>query len=471
MGNNRFIRKESSNVPQGWKRIKTMTPGLIWMISSIGSGTILFTPRIGAKYGYELLWMAITVTVLIFIIIREIGRFTIVTGKSIMNGFKEIPGPANWGVWFLFIPQMIAGIITVSGLAALGGSALITTIQGDPIIFALTLIAGCLILIISGQYPIFELVSTYMAGILTFISIITAIRVISQWEAISNGLVPRIPDGFEIDFVLPWLGFFLAGAAGIIWYSYWVAAREYGGPILEDESIQTIKQDQTDENKERQTKLKDWVKTLNYTSLIGIIAGGLINVAFLILGAELLAPEGIIPQGVAVAEDLTLLLSEVWGEIGRWFLLISILIALLGSILSNQDGYGRMFSDTVMLLQKPKFTGTIQAVDKAFKSNFEDKFKKKRNISNLFRITITALFPALIYIWLQDPVEIMTIAGIISAIHIPFIVFGTIYLNSKVVPKNLQANLMSKTLFWASGIFYGLLGIYQILNLFGITLS
>lgn len=454
-----FVRKETAEGLAGWKRVKKLAPGLIWMISSIGSGTVLFTPRIGARYEYALLWMAILVTALIFVIIREIGRFTIVTGKSIISGFSELPGPKNWGVWILFVPQIFAGIITVAGLSALAGSVLISFFGGQLVVFALILIVACLLLVVTGQFKVFEKVTTVMAGILVLISLITAGRVISQWDQIINGFIPQIPQDFEIAFVIPWAGYFLAGAPGLIWYSYWVAAREYGGPSLKAEQIKTIeskgKQAGQEEDMHKVKQLANWVNTLNITSLIGIITGGLINVAFLVLGAELLAPESVIPEGVKVAEDLALLLSEVWGEVGRWFLLISVLIALTGSVLSNQDGYGRMFSDATLIVGK---------------SILKKSIKNKKHISIFYSVTITAIFPALVFIWFTDPVMILSIGGTISAIHIPFIVFGTIYLNKRRIPKNLQANKLSNFLFWLGGIFYGLLGIYQLIELFRVEL-
>jgi Mn2+/Fe2+ NRAMP family transporter len=462
-----FIRKKSAEAPTGWNRIRSLTPGLVWMVSSIGSGTILFTPRIGARYEYELLWMALVVTVLIYIIIREVGRFTLVTGKSILSGFSELPGPAQWGLWILFAPQLVAACITVSGLAMLAGSSLISTVGGNAVVYALIIILGCLMLIVSGRFPLFEKTASVMAGLLISISLITAMRVVAQWDAIGSGLVPSVSDDFEIGFVLPWVGFYLAGAAGIIWYSYWVAAREYGGPLLTKDEIDTIREGASLQHTDEKVKnLKRWISILNTTSLIGIISGGLINVAFLILGAELLAPEGIIPEGVDVADDLALLLSEVWGETGRWFLLISILIALLGSVLSNQDGYGRMFYDATLI-------GGINLVQK-----FAAKIEKmraggpagpdtaRRYISNVYRLLFTAVLPAAIYIWFRDPVKIMSVAGIISAIHIPFLIFGIAWLNKRRIPKELQPNAISYVLLWTAGLFYFVLGAYQVADMF-----
>jgi hypothetical protein len=45
--------------PQGWQRIAWLGPGFVGMVSAIGSGELLFTPRVGALYGYSLLWALI----------------------------------------------------------------------------------------------------------------------------------------------------------------------------------------------------------------------------------------------------------------------------------------------------------------------------------------------------------------------------------------------------------------------------
>lgn len=81
------------------------------------------------------------------------------------------------------------------------------------------------------------------------------------------------------------------------------------------------------------------MKIMSNTAAVGVVGGGLAIVYCLIMSTELLKTEGI-----DVAEDLSRLLSEVWGALGLWMLIVSITIALAGTILSNQDGWGRMFA-------------------------------------------------------------------------------------------------------------------------------
>jgi len=92
----RKVRSSVPEAPSGKAKWKSMGPGLLWMISSVGSGSLLFTPRVGSRYEYDLLWMALLIVFFMWVMIREVGRYTVVTGKTILDAFAELPGPGGW---------------------------------------------------------------------------------------------------------------------------------------------------------------------------------------------------------------------------------------------------------------------------------------------------------------------------------------------------------------------------------------
>jgi hypothetical protein len=106
--------------PKGWQRFLWLGPSFLWMLSAAGSGELLFTPRIAALYGYSLLWALLAAVILKWFINREVGRFSVCTGATILEGFKQIPGPKNWAVWLILLPQVFVAISTVAGLAGAG---------------------------------------------------------------------------------------------------------------------------------------------------------------------------------------------------------------------------------------------------------------------------------------------------------------------------------------------------------------
>lgn len=99
--------------PQGKDQLKWLGPSFIWMLSAAGSGELLFTPRIAALYGYALLWALLAAVILKWFINREVGRFTVCTGATILEGFRRLPGPRNWAVWLILVPQFAVAISTV----------------------------------------------------------------------------------------------------------------------------------------------------------------------------------------------------------------------------------------------------------------------------------------------------------------------------------------------------------------------
>ncbi len=446
----REIRPGTPKPPNGWQQWKWYGPGFMWMISSVGSGSVLFTPRVGSRYGYEYLWALLIVIFLMWIMIREVGRYTVVTGKTILDGYRDLPGPKNWAIWLIFVPQLVAAVVTIAGIGALAGSALMIAFPGNQAIYAVALICLSAILVISGRYNKVEQATSVMAGVLIIAVLIAAIQVFPPFDQFAGGLVPGIGENFNIEFLLPWLGFILAGAAGIMWFSYWVAAREYGGPVEDSSENDSMHNghssnydDDEDFQQRRISRLKKWMHIMSTTAAIGVIGGGLVIIAFLILGAELLRPEGIIPEGIRVAEDLTRLLSDVWGQFGYWLLIISITIALTGTIVANQDGWPRTFADATLILAGDRLNpdhenssnGNGQQQSKQ-RSRWRQWLSDREKLKNLYVIVTVTVLPLIVFFLVRNPVDILEVGGIVAAVHTPVVVALTLYLNKQYSGQN-----------------------------------
>ena len=454
----RWVRQIVDKAPAGWKRFSWFGPGFIWMVSSVGSGSVLFTPRIGARYGFTLLWIALLGAFLTWVIIREIGRFTVVSGKTLLDGYREIPGPKNWAVWLIFIPGIASGIIVVAGISGLVGSALMIAFPGTHAMYALGIMFFSAALVITGRYKKLEKVATVMSGVLVLSVLITAIMVFPQPQEAASGLVPLLPDDFDPFFVLPWIGFLLAGAAGVMWFSYWVAARGFGGLVAAEEDSRELEHpvEKVKDEQRRKRELQSWIRTMGITAAIGIVGGTIINISFLTLGAQLLKPQGIIPEGVRVAQDLATLLSEVWGRAGFWLLIIGIVIALWGSVLANQDGWGRMFADaTCILIGKRRGKGFVKKI-----------LDNGLALRNTYIILILTVLPAVLFLIMRDPVLILSAGGIITAIHMPFVVFLTLYLNRRCLAKEHRPGIFWSFVMVFVGLYYSFFAGFYFYDLF-----
>lgn len=466
-------RKSTPDPPRGWQNFRWYGPGLVWMISAVGSGSVLFTPRVGARYGYEFVWITILFFFFMFMMIREVGRYTVTTGKTIFEGYRDLSGKSNWALYFILVPQMLAAVVTISGIASLTASALMIALPWSHEAYAASVIMLGLVLVLTGNYKMFERVLSILAAILVAVVVVSGIRVFSNTNAFVNGLVPHIPSNTDVDFIVPWVGFILAGASGIMWFSYWVAAREYGGSVTKDDDIAaTAKQnigDDIETNRSVYARLKRWLRVMSVTALIGVAGGGLVLLSFLVLGTELLKPEGVIPEGIAVAKDLSKLLSEVWGSIGKWLLLIGMSIALLGTILSAQDGYGRMFADGVTILSRPvlrrknilRDNDEIPESLSGYKRTLGHWLIDAKKLKRVFALVLGGIIPLIVFFIVKDPVKILSVAGTVAAVHTPVVVFLTLKLNRSRLPQPLRPGKFATAVMWVSGIAYGAFAVFN----------
>lgn len=462
------LRDDVAGTPRGARALRWLGPGFIWMLSSVGSGSVLFTPRVGSRYGYAFLWLAILTAAFMWLMIREIGRYTVVSGRTVLDGWRTLPGPRNWAIWLIVLPQVVAAVVTVSGIAALAGSALMLALPGEQWMYAVGIIVVSIVLVVTGRYGRVEQVTVVMSAVLVAAAVVSAGRVLPPPGTVLAGLVPQGAEDLDPYFLLPWVGFILAGAAGIMWFSYWVAARGYGGDVTQDREHRQQRSREDDAS-----RLRTWIRLMSAAAAVGVVGGALVIVAFLILGAELLAPEGIVPSGIDVAADLSRLLSEVWGPPGRWLLIVGIVVALWGTILSNQDGWGRMFADATLIV-----TGADQAANSSRRTRalrrvggpFGADLTDRSTLTAWYAVGVTAILPLGVLAVVRNPVDILSVGGIVAAVHTPVVVALTLLLNRRHLPPEVRPGWLTTAGMVLAGLWYGGFAVIYLLSLVGIRL-
>ncbi|QOR40833.1 Nramp family divalent metal transporter [Billgrantia diversa] len=477
---NAHFRDRVPDPPKGKGRIKWYGPGLLWMLSAVGTGSILFTPRVASAYEYQLLWILLLVVLFMWVMIREMARYSIVTGRTMLEGMHTLKGPKNWAVWVIFVPQLLAAAIGIAGLAAVVGSALGEFLPGANTLYAMAMVVASTLFTATGRYSLIETFSRVMALALMVMAIVTAVIVFPGLAPIAQGLAPTWPDDPDLYVILPWVGTILAGSMGIVWFGYWTATRGFGGGLQSREPNDEMPEDSRKEMsrtapKPQETRidhLQQWIRTMTMTAVLGVVGGLVVIFSFLVLGAELLAPEGIMPEGPKVAVDLTNIFSDVWGEVGRYVLLAAIVIALGGSILANQDGWGRSFADmTLIVTRRHRESGSSSLLLKSL--NALDRrlpwpMFERRWLKRLYIVSVTGFVPLLILLVFSDPVQVMSVSGIIAAAHTPFIALAALYVNRTRLPSQLRPGGLATLTMTAAGLFYFGFAVLYLLNMVGI---
>jgi Mn2+/Fe2+ NRAMP family transporter len=412
------------------------------MVSAAGSGELLFTPRVGALHGYELLWAMVVAIALKWFINREVGRFAVCTGQTLLQGFATLPRAGRWLVWVILLPQLVVAVTAIAGLGGGAATALILVLPGPPTLWMIVSVLLSTALVGFGRYRIVERAATLIGVSVALAAVAAAIAVEPDVGAIAGGLEPSLPGDIDYGEILPWLGFMLSGAAGMIWYSYWILAKGYAAGNTDGDGSRDPSAHDTD-------RLRGWVSQMTLDNTVAVVGTFLIAGAFLVLGAELLQPHGLVPEEQRVAATLGRLLGDVWGQAAYWFMVLGVFVGFWDTVLSDQDGHGRMFADGSRL------------VVPALRSYDEDTIRRA------FVILLVTVLPIVMYLLIGEPVELLKIAGAVEAAHIPVVTALTLYLNRTRLPAPLRPSWPITAMAGAAGLFFALFAAYYVIQLLG----
>jgi Mn2+/Fe2+ NRAMP family transporter len=469
MGKNNKIVSEA---PKGKDKFKWVGPAIIWMISAIATGELIFTPRIASLYGYTVLWTMVLAIFLKTLLAREIGRYAVVTGSSLLEGIKTLPGPGNWGVWIIILPQFFVAVATIVGMSGAASSAIILAIPGNFAAWAVIFLAISVALVFFGKYRAVELISIVMALVITVALVTAALLIFPGIGVLATGLIPSLPPNVNFSELLPWIGFMMSGAAGLIWYSYWLVARGYGASYYrfkEAEETEIIKKDESEPTTdiiefevieetepldisniglEEKKHLKGWINIMTFSTIVAASIVLILLIALMILGAQLLGPAGLVPEGPAVTEVLSELLGAIWGIAGAALMIIAAFFAFWSTIVANLDGWTRMLGQgSIMIVRQFKSTG---------------RYVSMRFYRYLYLLGLMGVLPAIFIVIRPEPVTFLIIAGIIEAIHIPVVAFSVLYLNWRTLPVDFKPSKLVMLLTAAVGLFFMVFAAYYI---------
>ncbi|HOI12538.1 MAG TPA: Nramp family divalent metal transporter [Methanoculleus sp.] len=386
----------------------------------------------------------------------EIGRYAVVTGGSLLQGIKNLPGPANWGIWVIVLPQILVAVATITGMAGAASSAIILALPGSFTVWAVVVLLISLALVFFGKYQGVERVSIVMALAIIVALVTTAGFIFPGIVPLATGLMPTLPPDVEFAELLPWLGFVMSGAAGLVWYSYWLTARGYGAAyytvhlqggeerVIEEEGLPEIAHPSRGEK----NYMRGWLRLMAISTTIaaGIIL--ILLVALLILGTELLRPEGLLPEGSEVTAVLSVLLGEVWGPPGAWLMILAAFFAFWSTLVANLDGWTRMLGQgSIFIARQMKATG---------------RWVSMRFYRYVYLLGLMGILPLVFVLVRLEPVTALAIAGIIEAIQIPVVAFMTIYLNRRALPTEFRPSLGVAILTFAVGVFFAAFSAYYI---------
>jgi Mn2+/Fe2+ NRAMP family transporter len=434
--------KEIGQAPTGWEILLAFGPGMIWASMSIGGGELVLIPRVGSVFGMLVLWMPLLAIALKYFMVNEIGRWTVLTGRSISDGFALLPGPRRWLNWVILVVAFYLGAVHIGGLVAMVGAITYNMVPVlPPFGWSLILMLSFIALTWTGKYAPLELVMKVVTAVLVISAVIIAAMFFPGIGEVLRGFTFRIPGAtpdwavsqFKISQnplaeILPAMAFAGAGAINSLWYSDWLLgkgfglARTYEGdkPGLNLEELKTLEPGTLE-------RVAGWYRTMFHDNLwAGNFLTILVTAAFMINAIVILHPQKLAPAGTGFILTLSKTYTETLGPWAYWLFMIGAWAVIYGTMATCYDGYARLINRTILICL-PRWEGY-----------------KRLDATWRYRIWIlygTACNFVLVYLLAAVPVTFLQAAAWVEGTFLlPVVALSIAYLTSAVMPRLFPAD-------------------------------
>lgn len=444
--------------PKGWRAsLRFLGPGLVLSASIVGSGELIATTALGAEAGFVLLWLVVFSTLVKVAVQVELARWAIVTGQTALEGYNKVPpriGRLGW-VSLLWIVMAVVKVLQVGGVV--GGLAaalsILFPIGSGPLeftslaIWTTVVVIGAIVSLYSNRYSLIE--RGAVALTVLFVLITCAIAFGLPATDIGYGL-GDLGDGMRFALPTGAIGaaiamFGLTGVTSdeITYYTYWCIEKGYArwvGP-----------NDGSDEWKRR---AKGWIRVMYRDAALSWAVYTIGTLAFFIMGAAVLNPAGLVPEGNEMITTLSRTYTDTLGEWASVGYLVGA-VAVLGSTLwAALPGWARVAANAVSLC-----------------GGFEWRDTERRQ---RWMKVFTVLFPiawGAAYLYFTSPVFMIQTGGFVGGLFLIAVTVAAWYLRRKEVDPDLRGSSWFSVALLVSSVLIAGLGIYTALGAFGVSVE
>ena len=438
------------DAPQDWRGIfKHLGPGLIITACIVGSGELIATPKVGAKYGFSLLWFIIAGCMIKVLVQVELGRFAIAKGMTTLEAMNTMPGPrfiVSWLVWcwlFMFVGILfqLGGIVGGVGkvVAELGWFSQLG--ENTDRVIAIAVSAGTVAILASGKYKPVEIFSTIMVVFFTLATLFALGSLQFSPEMadfkismanIGEGLKFKLPDDFSTAFAA--FGIIGVGASELIYYPYWCLEKGYARNVGTANPTSVW-----------YDRAKGWLRIMRIDAWLSMVVYTGATVAFFLLGAALLHGTGKeVEDGNMIAA-----LSEMYrplGQAGLTIFLVGAFVVLFSTMVTASGSNARLLADGLILFKvipKPK-----------------DDAARSRLLSKC--CVAVPVFCAVVYFLIGAPVSLVLVGGVAQALMLPFLSIAALYFRYKQTDEPLQPGRVWTIFLWISALAMSGVGLFQL---------
>ncbi len=477
--------------------LRSVGPGLIVAGSIVGSGELIATTKTGAEAGFSLLWLIILGCVVKIFAQIELGRYTIISGKTTLRALDEVPGPriagrGNWLVWYWLL-MWLASISQLGGIVGGVGQALaisapvteagreyntaadavilkkmnLTTVDAaasdgasanqtlaaeavpqapnDAAIWATIVAIITSFVLYFGRYGLIQSLSTILVASFTALTVLNVFLLQGQerwmvtWPEFLHGLSLGLPSATEginpIGTALATFGIIGVGAAELVVYPYWCLEKGYARFTGVNDGSPAWNE-----------RAKGWMRVMHVDAWGAGVIYTFATIAFYLLGAAVLNRVGLNPGKDTMVRTLAVMFVPVFSDWAATIFLFGAFAVLYSTYFVANASHARVFSDALMVI------GVI------------DNDEQTRQ---LWIRRLSGFFPMLclmIYLAFPSPAQLVLLSGVAQGIMLPMLAAAALYFRYWRCVDALRPNMLWDMMLWLSALAMLITGSWTVLD-------
>jgi Mn2+/Fe2+ NRAMP family transporter len=317
----------------------------------IGSGELINTPVQAATFGFVLLWVVLLSCVIKYFLQVEFARYCLVHNRTTIEALNQCPGPqvrgTSW-VALLYMLGYFATMLTIVGIiGALGGLMhgtvpLASSPDSSTRIWGTVMVVLTIAILWQGWYRHLEMLVMVLVGAFS-ISVFVGMFLIQgtefriSAEEILSGLKFSLGDtkakGDAAYAVISLMGALGVAANELFMYPYWILEKGYARELGDPASAGW-----TD-------RARQWIRTIWLDAGLSTALATIVTAAFFLLGAAVLYRQQIVPDGLAVVDQISQVYTESYGAWSKWLFLVGAFCTLFSTLVVVAAASGRMWTD------------------------------------------------------------------------------------------------------------------------------
>jgi Mn2+/Fe2+ NRAMP family transporter len=425
-------------------------PGVILMMTGIGTSHLVTAPTAGGRFGYALLWCIPVAYVFKYYGFEMAFRFTNATGKSMIEAY----GTAwkKWPLWYVLITTLIQCALGQAGRLIAAAAVLyyvFTEVLGLPIAigwYALFLAVVSVAIILRGRYKAVEMAAKLLAAVLVLSTLAVYLAEPAPLSEMGRFFIVEIPDGSWL-IIAAFLGLLPTGIDVSLQASEWGKAKKKGmskirgrledlglarafDPFAPDRSALSVDTSKLPPN--ALDYCRRWFRIGIWDFRQGHVVSFVMACIFLLLAAVWLYPSPV--EGQAVMGEIAGIFTRSFGPGMMIVFMLGAFAATFSTAFNYFDGWPRI----VGACCRNMFRGTA-ALEGTDSEGLTDAHRRTwYSEYNIYRATMiySLIASVLIVAGLPRPVYLVLVASALAFFIAPVIFFLNLYYCLRIIPRD-----------------------------------